>query len=131
VLAQYLGNRQPDAGVAIMPTGMHNVRCFGDVVSLIGFLDGQSIHIGAHQYRWAVVLAIEEPDHACLSDPGLYLHPQLSERRCHDAGRTRFLKGQLWVTMEIAAALDHLGLESLGFTGKIDAHGVTSVLTRK
>ena len=51
-LSQQMGNAKQDRRVRIVTTGMHDTRIARTVWHVIGFEDGQGIHVGANRNDW-------------------------------------------------------------------------------
>jgi hypothetical protein len=63
--------------MGIVPAGVHHAGHLGSVCDLVGFLDGQGVHVGAEAYRWGALA--KAPYDAGSADARLDGQPHVTE----------------------------------------------------
>lgn len=94
----------------------------GGVLSRVRLVDGQSVHIAAHQHSHAVLRALQHADHAGLADARLHLQTERAQLSRHEARRAALLEGEFRVLMQVAAARHQLGAQRLRLCQPIYRH---------
>ena len=109
-----------------MAAGMHPAVRAGEFLAG-GFLDRQSIHIGAQQNRLAGMFAAEQHHKACLT-AGFGGQPHRLEMFLNNGKGIVQIKARLCVGVEFAAHRDHFGCKSCGLLHQLffTQHGKNS-----
>jgi hypothetical protein len=123
VAGQDGSHANPNRNVGVMATCVHHagvLRAVGDVILL---MDRERIHVEAEQHRtFARQAPLEEPNHASLTNAGLYLIPQGAELLGDKIRRTVLLKAQFGMHVEVAPDRYELVVERFGLSEEWCSH---------
>jgi hypothetical protein len=107
---QDLGHAQQRGRMHVVAAGVHHAGIGGSVGHVVGFSDGQGIHVGAEGYGAAPrVVAFHQSHHARAGNAFLRLEAQRTQLFGHEAGRIEFLEGQLGVGVQVTAGSYQVG----------------------
>jgi hypothetical protein len=102
---------------------MHHAGALRAVGNIILLMDGECIHVEAEQHRtFARQAPLEEPNHASLTNAGLYLIPQGTELLGDNICRTVLLKAQFGMHVEVAPDRYELVAERFGLSEEWCSH---------
>src|SRR5258706_14699056 len=85
-----------------MSAGVHLARRLRNIIGLVGFLNGQRIHIAANQHGWSLVFTIKDADYACFANACCHFQAEGVEFVGDNPSGADLLKGKFRILMQIS-----------------------------
>jgi hypothetical protein len=103
------------SGVRIVAASVHNALVLRLVRHVVGFLDGQRIHVGSEREgAFARVFALDEGHHAVVGYAMLVLDSEGCQLGSHEFAGFCFLKRKFGVRVQVSAASHGVGVVLMG-----------------